>query len=308
MRAHLAGFLCAIALAAFGRLSAAEEKAPTCVEVEASADVQPGLSRLVADEVDRHPTHRAARTDCTTHLRVELIPIGSDRFLTGRTDGEVPDRVRVDGADAAALERAVTDLLRTVLGSDPVTLKAPGGSSWLGDRAFALRHDAHGLVELAPLETMAFLPTRLSFAPGLLVGYVREIADVEVGIEAIGSQNLARHPGKLELDTILRLEAKVAYYFSSEADVAGFAALALGIGHQRFSGPVAPDVGHGDATYAVTGPAIALRCGVELFRTTSTRGLVFAEAFVPIFWADDRENGVFRGWAPSISVGAGARF
>jgi len=58
----------------------------------------------------------------------------------------------------------------------------------------------------------------------------------------------------------------------------------------------------------VTGPAAALRGGVEFFRTTSIRVFAFAEVFLPIFWADDQQAEVVTGSVPSFLLAAGSRF
>ncbi|HEX7670001.1 MAG TPA: hypothetical protein VF395_10470, partial [Polyangiaceae bacterium] len=104
----------------------AQEKVRTCVVVESSAAAErQALTTLVESGVDRHPSHHAVKDECSTYLRVELIEIGGDRFLTGRVGGEVPDRVQIAGKGGKALESALAELLRVVLGNDPVTLKAP---------------------------------------------------------------------------------------------------------------------------------------------------------------------------------------
>lgn len=301
----------ALALLLVPALAAAQEKVATCVHVEPGPHDRDALARLVASEVDRHPSHRAVRPvteKCTVHLRVELIEIGGQRFLTGRVGGEVPDRVRVEGQDGAALEKAVGDLLRVVLGSDPVVLREPGGHSWFSDHVLQLRDHARRTFDVALLESGHLASGRLGFTPGLLLGYTREIVDWQVGVEASVEQTFDEHPGRLALDTQIRLQAAVSHFFSADADASAFAGASLGLAHQRFSGPRAADIGTGDGVYAVTGPALGLRGGVELLRTTSTRAFVMAEALVPVFWANDQQADVAHGWFPGLTLGAGARF
>ena len=60
---------------------------PTCVSVIAPDKLKAGLKKLVASEVDRHSSHRAAHEDCATQLHVELIELGAARFLTARVSG-----------------------------------------------------------------------------------------------------------------------------------------------------------------------------------------------------------------------------
>ena len=47
----------------------------TCVEIQGKTDAA-ALDRLVRGEIDRHPTHRAATTDCQGYLIVEVIDLG----------------------------------------------------------------------------------------------------------------------------------------------------------------------------------------------------------------------------------------
>jgi len=129
-----------------------------------------------------------------------------------------------------------------------------------------------------------------------------------VGVEAMALQRFDAHPRRLELDTQVRLHVAVTHFFSADSDVSGFAGVSLGLAHQRFSGPRAAEAGRGDGAYDVTGLGLGLRGGVELFRTTTTRAFVLAEAFVPVFWADDQEGEIVKGWVPVFSLGAGVRF
>ncbi len=305
-RAFFAAVACA---ASFGAGAArAQEKVPTCIVVEAPDAERPGLSRLVASELDRHPSHRAVTDGCAAHLRVELIVIDGSRFLTGRVGGEVPDRVRVEGNDAKALEAALAELLQIVLGNDPAVLHAPGGRSWFSDKVFTLKERGRNSLDVAFLETASPVLGRITFDPGILVGFSRELEQWQVGVEGLFAQNLDHHDGVAALDTSLRLQATVTLFFGGDADVSTFAAASLGIDYERFSGPRGKDLGGGNDVYAITEPVVGLRAGVELFRTTSMRADVFADASIPMIPANDIENEVVQGWIPTLSLGAGARF
>jgi hypothetical protein len=285
----------------------AQEKASTCVVVEGPGDVE-ALRKLVQSEVDRHPSHRAVTSGCAVHLKVELIQVGSEGFLTGRVGGEVPQRVHVEGPGGRPLEAALDELLRIVLGNDPVALKAPGGQSWFSEKMFSLKERGRNTFDVAFLESASPVVGTLTFDPGILLGFSREIESWQVGVEGLWAQGLHEHPGSVDIDTLIRLQAALTLFASEEADSSAFAGLSLGLAHQRFSGPRAEEIGGGEGSYHVTGPAGGLRGGVEFFRTTSTRAFVFAEAFLPIFWADDQQAEVMKGWVPSFSLAAGARF
>jgi hypothetical protein len=286
----------------------AQEKVATCVVVEAPASEIAALQKLVESEVDRHPSHRAASNGCAVHLKVELIQVGSDRFLTARVGGEVPQRVHVEGPGGKPLEAALDELLRIVLGNDPVALKAPGGQSWFSEKTFSLKDRGQNTFDVAFLESASPVVGSLTFDPGIFLGFSREIENWQVGIEGLWAQGLHEHPGSVDLDTVIRLQAALTLFASDEADTSAFGGLSLGLAHQRFSGPRAPELGGGDGSYHVTGPAAGIRGGVEFFRTTSMRAFAFTEVFLPIFWADDQQAEVMKGWVPSFSLAAGARF
>jgi hypothetical protein len=286
----------------------AQEKVRTCVVVDPGTPDASAFERLVATEVDRHPSHMVVTKDCATHLKVELIEIGNERFLTARVGGEVPDRVQVDGRDAAALGRALTELLAVVLGTDPIILKAPGGQSWFMDRALELKDHARGTFDVAFLEGANLVRGKPAFQPGLLISYSREVTSFQIGLEALAMQGLVSHPGVVGLDTQLRFDAVVSYFFSRDADTSGFAGAALGIEVQRFTGPRAADAGGGTGAFGATAPVLGLRGGVEFFRTTTTRAFAMLDVSIPLLPANDQEEEVVKGWFPTVALGAGVRF
>jgi hypothetical protein len=296
------------ALVLFAIDSRAQEKVSTCVVVEGPDAELEALRKLVQSEVDRHPSHKAVSSGCAVHLKVELIQVGADRLLTGRVGGEVPQRVHVEGSGGRALEAALDELLRIVLGNDPVALKAPGGQSWFSDKLFSLKSRGQNTLDVGFVEAASPVAGSASFDPGILLGFSREIESWQVGIEAMWMQGLQEHAGRVDLDTVIRLQAALTLFASETSDTSGYAGLSLGLAHQRFSGPRAQDLGGGDGVYHVTGPALGLRGGVEFFRTTTMRAFVATEVFLPIFWADDQQADVMKGWVPSVSLIAGARF
>jgi hypothetical protein len=158
------------------------------------------------------------------------------------------------------------------------------------------------------VEAVSLVAGNASFQPGLLVGFTREVAAWQLGVEALFAQRLASHPGKMELDSLGRLQITGSLYFSKQADTSGFAGASVGLGYERFTGPRGAGLGRGDGEYGAVGPGIGLRAGVELFRSTATRLTLFGEAFVPFFVADDVDTEIVKGWVPTLSLCAGARF
>lgn len=200
------------------------------------------------------------------------------------------------------------ELLRIVLGNDPISLKAPGGQSWFSERLFSLKDRGRNTFDVALLESASPVVGHIAYDPGVSLGFSREIDSWQIGVEAVWVQSFERHPGRADLDTVVRLQAALTLFTSEESDVSGFFGLSLGLAHQRFSGPRASDLGGGDGTYQATGPALGLRGGVELFRTTTMRAFAMAEAFVPVFWANDQEAEIVKGYVPGFSIGSGVRF
>ena len=300
--------IAAVLVAVFERPAAAAGQVTTCVSVDEGAKDREGLIRLVESEVARHPSHRVGHGACETHLRVEMIEIHGERFITGRIDGEVPQRVAVAGNDARALEAAVTDLLQTVLGNDPVVLHPPGEQSFFGARLLELRDLGRNSLDVAAVEAVSVVPGGATFQPGLMIGFTREVSVFQVSVEALFAERLSPHPGRLDLDTLGRLQITTSLYFSKSADVAGFAGASLGLGYDRFTGPRGAGLGRGDGEYSAVGPGLGLRGGVELFRTTTTRVTLFAEAFVPMFAASDEDTEIVHAWVPTLALCAGARF
>src|SRR5262245_40827538 len=182
--------LCALSVLVAPRARAAGQ-VTTCVSVEAREDERDALRKLVESEVDRHPSHRVGKEPCESHLRVELLEIESERFLTGRTSGEVPQRVRVEGKGGRALSDAVSELLRVVLGNDPVVLQVPGERSFFGERILELKNAGRNTFDVAALENLSLIEGRSAFAPGILVGFTREVDRWQIGVEASFAAPLA---------------------------------------------------------------------------------------------------------------------
>jgi hypothetical protein len=86
-----------------------------------------------------------------------------------------------------------------------------------------------------------------------------------------------------------------------------FAALGVGVEHQRWRGP-APLLGGVRRTATATGVAVSARLGVELFRAADARFQLFGQAALPAFKSSDSEGGVVDQWTPTFALGAGASF
>jgi hypothetical protein len=276
----------------------------TCVHVTSSTAEAAGLDRLVRSELDRHPTHRASAPPCAQQLYVEMFALEGELYLTARLSGHVPHRVRVT---SGRVDVAVSSLLRVVLGNDPLVLRDPKSGDWFSRALFGLRERAHPLWGIEVTQRWVFAGGTPRSLPVLSLHYRRELDQWQLGLRVeaggwLGGQLDALHP-----TLIVSLLPELAWFTSRTAASAGYVSLGIGVSHQRFEGPRSdePDT---RGTSASTGLLFALRIGVELFRTTTTRFSLFLEASLPAFSATDPRQPVVRGFTPSLGVGAGVSF
>lgn len=300
----------------------AQAPSPTCVEVVTPRADAAGLLRLVRDEVDRHPSHRAVDTGatppgeasdevCPTHLRVELIEVQEGRFVTARVNESVPHRERVEGEGDAgkALNAAIGRALTVVLHNDPVTLRGPSNEGWLGEKGRALRRRGENLFGAELHQTSAWVDGQVDSLPGMTLTARREIDDWHLGVRL----SAAWEPGdtvydNAHLSLVVGGGVEVAHFFDPLADTSFFVAGGLGLVVQRFTGP---------ATYLETGARgaankllleVGARAGVEMFRTADTRVDFFAHLSLPVMPSRDKDYGVVDQWVPSGGLGAGVAF
>ena len=269
------------------------------------------LRRLVMDELDRHPTHRAAASampekpgGCASHLRVELIEVVEGRYLTGRVADQVPHRERIEGED---LEGALVRLLTVVLHNDPVHLRGPRSESWLQSGLRSLKR-GHTLWGAEAFQIGGWLDGRAATLPGLALTVRREVAHWHLGARFAYAGRLDEGSEGLTLDHHVALQLQLTWFTAAAADTSLHLDGLLGVEHQRFSGP-APGFGPGEHDQATaTGLSLAGRLGVELFRTTSGRLDVFVQVALPAFVASDEVGAVVDTWFPTVGLGAGMLF
>ena len=304
-RPGLATLVVAAALAATSGTARAQLR--TCVEITAAPAPTDPLLRLIRDEIDRHPTHRAATTDCQTYLSIELLDFGAEggKWLTGRIDTQVPQRQRV-GADGIA--PAVERLLTVLLHNDPLVLRGPESTNWLmrQERALRLHSTTHYGLEVYELATPVGAP--LGTLPGAALALRREIDQVSVGVRLAGAFNPAAQPAALSLRMQFDAQVEAAFYFHPIDSISLFAGLLVGLVYQRFQGP-SPLDGSGATGVATTdGLAVGVRAGVEALRTTDLRLVAFLALEAPTFVSRDPDHAVVNQWAPSAALGIGVLF
>jgi hypothetical protein len=302
----------AVAAAAFGfALLAARPAAAqlqTCVEIQGKTDAA-ALDRLVRGEIDRHPTHRAAATDCQGYLIVEVIDLGprpeEGKWVTGRINGQVPHREKV-GPDG--LGPAVERLLKVVLHNDPLVLHGPESPGWLQRQRRALERRSRTHFGAEVYELTAPLGSSVATLSGLGLTVRREIDALYVGVRVGAAVDPVEHPMSLRLHAQVDAQVEAALYLSPIAETSLFASALVGLSYQRFDGPASFDGPGATGTATSTGVALALRGGVETLRTSDVRLVAFLQLQAPGFISRDPDHGVVERWIPCLTIGAGALF
>lgn len=299
-----AGLGALVALAAVPAPARAQLR--TCVEIEAAPGPSDALARLVRDELDRHPTHRAAATDCQAYLSIELLDFGAaGRWITGRLDAQVPHRERI-GADGMA--PAVERLLTVLVHNDPLVLRGPESQSWLErqERALTLRSTMHLGLEVYELATPIGAP--LGTLSGVALALRREVDQISIGVRVGGAFNPGATPDTLALRMQFDARVEAAFFLRPIASVSLFASALVGLVYQRFEGPASFDGPGATGVASSDGLALGVRMGVEAFRITDLRLYGFLDLEAPTFASRDLDHGVVDAWAPSAALGIGALF
>ena len=291
--------------AAWSAPAAAQSVAETCVEVLTRRADANELRRLVMDELDRHRTHRAAEKDCLTFLRVELIETAEHTYVTARMNAEVPHREKVDGGDLAP---AISRALRVVLHNDPVRLKGPREEDFLRRSLRSLK-SGRFLFGAEVFQVGALAGGELSTLPGVAFVARREVHRWHLGARlAFAHEVDETSPMNLGLTSHVSAQLQVSWFPNWDADFSPYLAGLMGVDHQRFRGPAHLLAGEQTARASATGLGLGLRGGAELFRTTTGRVDLFAQATLPAFSSSDEEAGVVDEWVPTVTVGAGILF
>ncbi|MES1166240.1 MAG: hypothetical protein ABUR63_10805 [Verrucomicrobiota bacterium] len=305
MRATLwAALAAAVALTA--PAAAARAQLLTCVEITSAPAPTDTLVRLVRDEIDRHPTHRAATSGCQAYLSIEVLDFGAGgKWITGRLDTQVPHRERV-GPDG--MVPAVERLLTVLLHNDPLVLRGPESTSWLArqQRALMVRSTMHAGVEVYELVTPVGAP--LGTLPGVALSLRREVDQISIGVRVAGAFNPAAQPDGLSLRLQFDAQVEAAFYFRPIQSVSLFASALVGLAYQRFQGPATLDGPGVTGVATADGLAVGVRAGVEALRITDVRLVAFLDLEAPAFTSRDLDHGVVDQWAPSASLGVGVLF
>jgi hypothetical protein len=279
----------------------------TCVEVAAPPAETEALTRLIKSELDRHPTHRAATSDCESTLTVEVIDLGAGggKWLTGRLNTHVPHRERV-GADG--MVPAVERLLTVLLHNDPLVLRGPESQGWLvrQERALALHSTTH--FGLEAYELAAPVGGALAMLPGVALSLRREIDQVAIGVRLAGAFSPGAQAATLHLSAQFDAQVEATIYFRPLESVSLFASALVGLDYQRFQGPAPLDGAGAIGVATGSGLAVTARIGIEALRISDVRLVCFLDLELPTFVSHDPDHGVVDQWVPGASLGLGVLF
>jgi hypothetical protein len=305
IRAALLGLTAVGALLASSGLARAQLR--TCVEVAAAPAETDALTRLIKSELDRHPTHRAATSDCESTLTVEVIDLGAGggKWLTGRLNTQVPHRERV-GADG--MVPAVERLLTVLLHNDPLVLRGPESQGWLvrQERALALHSTTH--FGLEAYELAAPVGGALAMLPGVALSLRREIDQVAIGVRLAGAFSPGAQAATLHLSAQFDAQVEATIYFRPLESVSLFASALVGLDYQRFQGPAPLDGAGAIGVATGSGLAVTARIGIEALRISDVRLVCFLDLELPTFVSHDPDHGVVDQWVPGASLGLGVLF
>ena len=304
-RAALRGLAAVVAAAAVaGTSGAARAQLRTCVNVEAPAANADAITRLVRTEIDRHPTHRAATTDCETYLSIEVIDLGAQggQWVTGRIGTQVPQRERIGGDGIApAIER----LLTVVLHNDPLVLRGPESGGWLIRQERELQLRSRMRIGVEAYEIGAWVAGGLATLPGVAISARREVSTLYIGLRLGGALDPAARPDALHLQAQLDAQLEAALYARPSAAVSLFAGVLVGAVYQRFEGP-APLDGVGATGVATTmGLSLAVRAGASSSRKARRWTSAKRNVSTPARTARESPIVVATPVAPTPSSGAG---
>ena len=291
----------------FASSGVARAQLRTCVEVAAAPAETEALTRLIRSEIDRHPTHRAASSDCESTLTVEVIDLGASggKWITGRLNTQVPSRERVGGDGLAP---AVERLLTVLLHNDPLVLRGPESQGWFvrQERALALHSTTH--YGLETYELAVPLGGTMAALPGVALSLRREIDQVAIGVRLAGAFNPGGEAATLHLAAQFDAQVEATFYFRPVESWSPFASALVGLDYQRFQGP-APLDGPGAVGVATgSGLGVTARVGLEALRTSDVRLLCFLDLELPTFVSHDPDHGVVDQWVPAASLGIGVLF
>ena len=157
-------------------------------------------------------------------------------------------------------------------------------------------------------EVVALLEGRLTTLPGLALVARREIEWFHFGVRLGGATDFNPSGDELALTTQIVAQLEAAAFASSTAKTSWFAAVVVGLEHQRFRGRSSHTSAPSIESASATGFTPGLRFGLEFGRHTNTRASLFSQILLPTFVSEDVDTNLVKQWVPTLAIGAGMVF
>lgn len=296
---------------ATGFVRVAEATVELCVDTRTEAADSEGWRKLVLSEVQRHPSHRVADSNCQSRLVVELFSASGARYLTVQLDGEVPDRANItkDSEIAPRLSESIAQ----VLGNDPMHL-SEDPSKWSAMERASRNVMMRGMntYRLELFEVMARTDHNLTFAPGIGIGFARGAGQWQVSARlhlAGDTSGISGQERALRLST--GMDLGIIWEASRRATTSGYLGAGAGLSVVRFAGLLDPNDKNTMTDVHRWLPVVNLRAGLRFLRIYDFDADAFVQASLPVLptrqiddlmWGDD---GI---WTPMLEVGVGVGF
>ncbi|MFT5434969.1 MAG: hypothetical protein ACI9OJ_005685 [Myxococcota bacterium] len=277
-----------------------------CVTLKAPAQAD-ALRAFAVGEVRRHPAHEVVEQDCARALNIEVLTIGSRRYVTGWLDGQVPARIELKTSEP--VEARLPDLVSRVLGSDPVVL-ADDMDLYLARIADSGLTSAGGVM-LWGIEVFQTLSAGTSeevdALPGIAIRLRRELGAFTVGARgAVSFFPMTIHAGeRTRLIALMQIEPEFTWMTNPDGATSVYLGASLALAVHHFEGR--PDDG-GEESVTKLGVSVGARLGVELLRTSDFRLDLFAQVALPLFVSNSDESTIIDQWTPAGHLGMGVAF
>jgi hypothetical protein len=253
-------------------------------------------------ELDRHATHKSADSDCASYVRVELLTVGESQYLTGRINTQVPHRETVQDGNMA---RAVERMLRILLHNDPVRLRGPRRQNWL---IAGLRNLKKGRMVYGAeaFQLVGLVDGDVQSLAGIALNVRREVDTWQLGGRIHYAGKFGGVGPDLTLVGHLAVQFHLMWFTHPKGNTTFYFGAIAGLDHQRYEGPSGIDGGPSSTSASLF--AVGGRMGIEMFRASSSRVDLFAQAMAPTGAATDDNDQVIDAWVPSVTAGLGIAF
>lgn len=302
-RALSLGF-CLACLPAF----AARAETTLCLEVVADSEHQPGLERLAADELGRHPSHQLVTEACASRLRVELFQLAGRHYLTVRANQSVPLRHDLERLDD--LGARLSDAISQALGRDPVYLAEDPSRYSAAERAVhSVLRRGQNTYRLELFQTVVRSGQGPSFAAGGALSFARGAGHWSVFARLYAAGWLSEPgPDERALRVMSGADAGLTYEFFERTSASLYVSAGLGLQYLRFEGRLRPAERDSVVPLDKFLPAAFARFGLRCLRTFDFDMDVFVMGTFPMGLTYDPDVSLEGFYTPALQAGLGVGF